>query len=254
MVGRLAFHSALALAFGLIWEAAASPELGWLNPALVGRPMRALGELGALLGSAAFWPHVGVTLLEALLGLAWALVAALALALAFVARPRLGALLDPWLNALNALPKLALAPFLVVWVGIGLASKVWVAASMAFFPLFYSTLAGLRALDPDMLAAHRLMGFSHWRLVGSVALPATLGWTLSSLRAAIGLALTGAVVGEFVGATQGLGYLLVGAQGFMATHRALALLVVLAALGATLDAGARRLERWQPGLGAAVRK
>jgi len=245
-LARLAFHSAFVLALGLLWEGLAGglwPDFRPLNPALVGRPSGVVPELFTLLASATLWPHLWATLSETLLGLFWALLSAVVLALAFAQRREVEALFDPWLNALNALPKLALAPFLVVWVGIGFASKVWVSASMAFFPLFYSTLAGLKALDGELVAAHRVMGVAGFRLLRIVVLPATWRWTLSALRAALGLALTGAVVGEFIGAARGLGYLLVGAQGGMATNRALAILIVLGALGAVLDAGARRLNR-----------
>lgn len=246
MLLRLCVHSLVLSAIGLVWEGLSGglfDGFGPLNPVLFGRPSRVLAQLGVLLVDPAFWSHVWITLSETLMGLAWALTAAIALALLFADRPALGRLLEPWLNGFNALPKLALAPFLVVWVGIGFTSKVLVSASMAFFPLFFSTLSGVRALDPDLINAHRVMGFSKLQLLWVVVFPCAWRWTLSAGRAALGLSLTGAVVGEFIGATGGLGYLLVGAQGFMATDRALAILVVLGALGVGLDWAAQRCQK-----------
>jgi len=238
MLLRVCAHSLIVAVIGLVWEGLSGglvDGFGPLNPVLFGRPSRVVGQLGALVLDPVFWPHLWITLSETLMGLAWALFAAVFLALLFVYRPLLGRLLEPWLNGINALPKLALAPFLVVWVGIGFTSKVLVSASMAFFPLFFSTLSGVRALDPELINAHRIMGFSKLQLLRVVVFPCAWRWTLSAGRAALGLALTGAVVGEFIGATGGLGYLLVGAQGFMATDRALAILVVLGVLGVGLD-------------------
>ena len=246
MATRWAFHSLFVLSVVGVWSLLTGglvPSFHPLNPVLVGRPLGVLSQLLTLLSGSALWSHLWTTLSETLLGLLWALAGAVGLALLFEYRPFWRRVLDPWLNAINALPKLALAPFLVVWVGIGLSSKVWISASMAFFPLFYSTLGGLDTLDTDLVAAHRVMGIAGFQLVRIVMLPAIWRWTLSALRAALGLALTGAVVGEFIGSTGGLGYLLVGAQGFMATNRALALLALIGGMGVLLDVGARYLER-----------
>lgn len=133
--------------------------------------------------------------------------ALLGIVIAF-SRP-LARLLYPLLVGSNALPKLALAPLFIVWLGFGLSSKILIGFSVAFFPVVISTVTGLRAVDPDMIELARSMGSTRWRIFTKIRMPYALPSYFGGLKVAITLAVVGAVVGEFVGADRGLGYLVI---------------------------------------------
>lgn len=227
------------LAGGLLaWEALG---YGVLNPALAGRPSRIAAELAVLFASGEVWPHLTITAEEFALGLGLGLLVGTSLGLLFAYVRGVDRTLIPFVNGLSALPHLALAPLLVSWLGIGLAPKVAVSALMAAFPIFYNVYQGARSVPGEWTDALRVMGARSGQILRLVVWPALLPWLLSGLRVSAGLALVGAVIGEFIGSTGGLGYLMLFAQGFLQTDRALALLLLLALWGIALDAGLRRL-------------
>lgn len=159
--------------------------------------------------SALFGSHAAVTTIETVLAFLLSAVvgAVLGVVIAF-SRP-LARLLYPLLVGSNALPKLALAPLFIVWLGFGLTSKVIIGFSIAFFPVVISTVTGLRAVDPDLIELARSMGGSRWRIFSKIRVPSALPSYFGGLKVAITLAVVGAVVGEFVGADEGLGYLVI---------------------------------------------
>ncbi|NQW11503.1 MAG: ABC transporter permease [Alphaproteobacteria bacterium] len=195
--------------------------------------------------------HAGVTVLEIVLGLALGtavgLAAATTLAMARGIRPWL----LPVLVISQAIPVFALAPLLVLWLGFGLASKVAMAALIIFFPVTAAFYDGLRRVDPLWLDAARALGCRGPSLFRRVRLPAALPALASGLRVATATAPIGAVVGEWVGSSAGLGYLMLHANGRVQTDLMFAALFTLAvlsvALYAAMDAGLRRLVAWQPG-------
>jgi NitT/TauT family transport system permease protein len=222
------------------WEAL---SYGVLNPALSGRPSHIAAEIGTLFASGEVWPHLAMTAEEFALGLGLGLLVGTSLGLLFAYARGIDRTLIPFVNGLNALPHLALAPLLVSWLGIGLAPKVAVSALMATFPIFYNVYQGARSVPGEWTDALRVMGARSGQILRLVVWPALLPWLLSGLRVSAGLALVGAVIGEFIGSTGGLGYLMLFAQGFLQMDRALALLLFLALWGIALDAGLRWLTR-----------
>ncbi len=213
-----------------------------LDPVLIGRPDRIGVELWELVSSGRVWPHLQTTLIEALLGLLIAIALGTAAGILVASNPAVEKIALPYVNIANSVPKLALAPFFLIWFGIGLTSKILMSAAAAFFPVFFTTFHGVRNIDQDLLNAVRIMGAGRFALLRIVVLPSVLSWIAAGIRTSLGLAVVGAVVGEYLGSTRGLGYLLLAAQGVLNTNLAWAVLVVLAAIGALFDGVSRLVE------------
>ena len=202
-----------------------------------------VGHAGLLL------PHAGTTLVEILLGLAIGAVlgAFSALVVAHVRPARLWLL--PVLVASQAVPVFAIAPLLVLWLGYGMASKVAMAVLIIFFPVTAAFYDGLSRTDPGLLDLARSMGASRWRQLLHLRIPAALPACASGLRVATAVAPIGAIVGEWVGASAGLGYLMLHANARMQVDLMFAALIVLAAMALTLYFTVDRLLRlavpWQ---------
>jgi len=171
-------------------------------PAAVAREWWRLWQSGVLAHD------LGVTLEEALLGFGLAFVAGVVLG-ALLARSRvLGGVLAPYIAASQAMPIVAFAPLLVVWFGLGLLPKVLIGALIVFFPILINTEVGLRSIEPALVEASRTMGASGWQTLRYVEAPLALRTLLGGVKMGLTLAMTGAVVGEFVAADAGLGYLM----------------------------------------------
>ena len=151
--------------------------------------------------------------------------------------------LYPLLLFAQVIPKIAIAPLFVVWLGFGLSPKVVVAVLMAFFPVVISSVAGLRSVDPEMLELAATMGSGPMQTFGKIRFPAALPQLFSGLKVAATLAVTGAVVGEFVGANKGLGYVILQANGNVDTPMLFAGLIVMSVLGVALFAVIEVAER-----------
>jgi putative hydroxymethylpyrimidine transport system permease protein len=191
------------------------------------------------------------TLQETALGLILGAVAGGTAALAMSFSPLLRRWLLPVLLLSQAIPVFALAPLLVLWFGFGIASKVVMAVLVIFFPIMSAGFDGLRQVPPEWLDLARTMNASPWRVLLHIRLPAALPAFGTGLRVASVLAPIGAVIGEWVGASSGLGYLMLNANARVRTDEMFAALVVLSVMTVTLwwmiDRGVRRLIYWQPG-------
>ena len=174
--------------------------------------------------------HLGITAAEILAGLAIGTACGIAVALLIVALPRLGTIVWPVVLVLQALPVFAIAPLLVLWFGFGMASKVVMATLIIFFPIASSFADGLRRTDRDLLDATALTDATALQTLWFVRVPLALPNLVSGLRVAAALAPLGAVVGEWVGASGGLGFVLLQANARMQTDIMFAALALLAAL------------------------
>jgi putative hydroxymethylpyrimidine transport system permease protein len=192
--------------------------------------------------------HAWITTYEILLGLFFGTAAGIATAIGVASFPRLGRAVWPVVLVFQALPVFAIAPLLVVWFGFGLASKIVMTSLIIFFPVASAFGDGLRRTDPDILDACRVDGSSHWRTLFHVRLPLALPALVSGLRVAAPLAPLGAIVGEWVGASGGLGFIMLQSNARMQTADVFAALVVVAALAlilrAAVDVLAPRLAPW----------
>ena len=180
------------------------------------------------------WPHLWVTLSEILLGFIGGSALGIGLGSLVALAPLAQRVLNPYIIASQAMPKLALAPLFVIWCGFGIVPKALIAALIAFFPLFENTLTGLNAVDTETLDLFRMLGASRWQVFSKLLLPNAVPYLFAGLRVAIVLSVVGAVVGEYIGATKGLGALIMASQGMMDTTLMFAVFIVLTLLGIIL--------------------
>jgi len=175
--------------------------------------------------------HGWITTYEMLGGYALAVVVALPLALAITSSARFNALVMPTMLFFQIVPKVAIAPLFLVWFGIGVTPKILVAFLISFFPIVIDAAVGLRSMSPEMGDLARSMGASRWQVFAQFRLPTSLPYLFSGLKVAATLAIAGTVVGEFVGADQGLGYLLLTTNSNMETSLMFATIVALTIIG-----------------------
>jgi NitT/TauT family transport system permease protein len=190
-----------------------------------------------------FWDNTLVTCWETLLGFALAVVIGVLAAAVMLRSPAVNRTLYPLLLFAQVIPKIAIAPLFVVWLGFGLTPKVVVAALMAFFPVVIAMTTGLRSVDPEMLELSATMGAGPNQTFWRIRVPASLPYLFSGLKVGATMAVTGAVVGEFVGANTGLGNVILQANGNVDTPTLFAGLIVMSLLGVALFALVDVLER-----------
>ena len=215
-----------------------------LPPLVLPTPMVVAVTLGRNLADGFLWPHVWVTVQEIVVGFVGGSALGIGLGSLVAVSPRVQQVLQPYIIASQAMPKLALAPLFVIWFGFGILPKALIAALIAFFPLFENTLTGLRAIEAEAVELFRMLGASRWHLFLKLRLPHAVPYLFAGLRVAIVLSVVGAVVGEYIGASKGLGALIIASQGMMDTALMFAVFVVLTALGILLYQLVGLGERW----------
>jgi len=194
--------------------------------------------------------QIAVTLEEAILGFAIGSVLGVIFGVVLGRNRYLSDILGPYVKALNSIPRVALAPLFAVGLGLGMQSKVALAAVLVFFIVFFNAFQGVREVDRNLLANARILGASPSRVTTSVILPSALTWIFASLHTSFSFALVGAVVGEYVGAIQGIGLMIQTAGANFNANGVFAAMVLLAAIAliseALITALERRLLRWRP--------
>lgn len=180
------------------------------------------------------FPHALATFLEILLGVALAVISAVPLAIVMFARPSLEKAFSPFLVASQAIPVFALAPLLVVWLGYGMASKIFMAWVIIFFPICVSLLEGFKSCDPEYRVLFRLMGASFFKTLTLLYWPFALPRFFAGLRVGVGVAGIGAVIGEWVGAQKGLGFFMIQSNARLKVDLVFAAILWLTAMGLML--------------------
>jgi ABC-type nitrate/sulfonate/bicarbonate transport system permease component len=180
------------------------------------------------------WTHTLVTLLEVVVGFGLSLLCGVILACGIACSRTLERALYPFVIASQTVPIIVIAPLLLIWVGYGLTPKVIVVALIAFFPIVVNTVDGLKSVDPDAVNLLRTMGASHWQIFVKVQVPSALPLLFSGTRVAMAVSVIGAVIGEWVGSSQGLGYLMIRSKPQFLTERIFAAIVILSAMGVAL--------------------
>ncbi len=187
--------------------------------------------------------HLGVTLSEILLGFLAGSLLGIGLGIGAALSPLLRGVLQPYLIASQAMPKLALAPIFVMWFGFGILPKILITALIAFFPLFENTVTGLNEVEADALELFRALRATPWQTLRWLRLPNAVPFVFAGVKVAMVLSIVGAVVAEYVGANRGLGALIISSQGIMDTPLMFAVFVVLVLLGVMLYQAVVLLER-----------
>jgi NitT/TauT family transport system permease protein len=219
-----------------------------------GEPLKIFSRIGAWFFTRGdIYQHLWVTLLETVLAFGIGTVLGLAFGLWLALRPIAGAIAEPYIKALNSMPRVILAPIFAVWFGLGIASKVALGVTLVFFIVFFNVYQGVKEVSPVVLANARMLGASQRQLLRHVYLPSATSWVFSSLHTSVGLAFVGAVVGEYLGSSRGVGYLILQAEGAFDINTVMAGILVLTVFALLLDAVVSKLEKrlmkWQPRAG-----
>ncbi|KRQ22625.1 MULTISPECIES: ABC transporter permease [Mycobacteroides] len=233
------------------WELAATL---WLDPFFYSKPSLIWGRLiewftvGTQFGS--IWLQIFTTVQEAVLGFLIGTVAGVTLGVLLGRSRYWSEVLAPFIKALNAVPRIVLASLFIIWFGLGLSSKVATVVVLVFFAVFFNAFTGAREVDGNVINNARILGASPSRILTSIVLPSATSWILSSLHTAFGFALIGAVVGEYAGASKGLGLLISNAQGTFDSagiYAGMIIITVVALLAEWLIGIAEsRLLKWRP--------
>ena len=225
-----------------VWEAAGRADM--LNPIYAPSPGRIGAALADLFSDGRIWPHLKATFTAALGGLALGIAVGIVLGVVAALVRLIAELIEPVMSVLNAIPRVILAPLFVIWLGIGLASKVALSFILVAVLIFFTVFSGIRQVDRRLVERVVTLGGNRWSLVRHVYLPSVAAWVLGNLKIAVGFAFTGACVGEFVAATHGLGYLLSFAQSTYNAALMFALILLILVVVLLIFAIAGRLEKY----------
>ncbi len=224
-----------------LWESLS--RIGWVDPFYAPPPSQVSRVLFSLFADGDIWTHLTATFVAAFSGLVGGLVIGIALGFGAALVPIVAELLEPVMILLNAIPRVVLAPLFVIWLGIGLASKVALALILVAVLIFFAVYSGIKEVDRQLVDRVRTLGGGRAVLIREVYVPSITAWVLGNLKIAVGFAFTGAVVGEFVASSRGLGYLLQFAQSTYNAGLTISLILLIMAFTLVLFALAERLER-----------
>ena len=244
-------HAAVAVGRALLigailglWAYAAGR---WVDRQAVSDPAAVLGALYHLIETGRLWPELWQTVFEVLAGYAFGALAAVLMASLFAIFPTMEEALRPFLIAVYSIPKVALAPLIIMWFGLGDAPKIILAGGFVFFIVFMNVVAGIESVNRNHVNIVRVMGGGRVTVLRKIVLPTAIPFLLLGLRLAIPEAMIGAVIGEFISASRGLGFLVYSASNELNTAVAMAALIVLVIVVAIGDIVIGLLERvWLP--------
>jgi NitT/TauT family transport system permease protein len=246
-----------AVALGLWQLFATVPIFGviLLPPFFFSNPVEVGTHVYALFASGKIWMHLWITLWESILAFVLGSVAGVLVGFWFARQPLVAAVFDPYVKMINALPRIVLGPIFTLWFGLGIWSKVALGITLVFFIVFFNVYQGVREVSPTVLANARMLGMNERQLMRHVYWPSALTWMFSSLHTAVGFAVVGAVVGEYLGSAAGLGYLIQIAEGNFEVAGVFAGMFVLVVFVVIIDMVVSAVERsllvWRPTAGDA---
>ncbi|GLK84765.1 ABC transporter permease [Ancylobacter defluvii] len=233
LAGRVARHLALFLGVMLVWEFASTYE--FVDPLILPRPTAIAASLvNMVLYQGTVWFHLGVTLWEAVAGFVIGSVIGIGLAVAAGLNDSFRRYISPYIIALQVTPRIALAPIVIAWLGFGMMPKIAIGALICFFPPFINTLTGLLNVDEDANEMFRSLGAKKRQIFFSLMLPNAMPIIMAGLKTAISLALIGAIVGEFISASEGMGVLMQRYTFALNMASSFAVLVILTVMGYAL--------------------
>ncbi len=250
----LAWQVGVGLAFLTLWHVFSTTKFGAakppLDPFFFSTPLDVIARTWKSFASGEIWRHLWITLLETALAFGIGASTGVAFGFGFALRPKLAAIFDPYIKMANALPRVVLAPIFMLWFGLGIWSKVALGFTLVFFIVFFNVYQGVREVSPVVLSNARMLGMNDRQLMRHVYWPAALTWMFSSLHTAVGFALVGAVVGEYLGASAGLGYKIHEAESVFDTTGVFSGMLILAIVVIVIDVAMTMVERrllvWRP--------
>jgi NitT/TauT family transport system permease protein len=236
------------IAFLAVWQI--SVALGWVAPLFVSSPARILTTGFAMFRDGSIFPDLAISGEEFVLGFGLAALVGIPLGILMGWYSRLNAILDPFVNALYATPRIALMPLIIIWFGVDLPAKIAIIFLSSVFPILVNTMTGVRTIDRDFIKVARSFGASDSQLFRTVALPSSVPNLLTGLRLGLGHALIGIVVGEMYGASAGLGFMMQTAGATFQTDKVMVGIVLIAAAGMAmtqlLKVLEKRFDAWRP--------
>jgi NitT/TauT family transport system permease protein len=220
-------------------------------PAFVfGRPVQVFTQMWRWFSTGSIFIHLWTTLIETVLAFIIGTIAGMLCGLWLGLSPFAALILDPYLKAVNATPRVVLGPIFAIWFGLGIWSKVALGVTIVFFIVFFNVYQGVREVSPTILANTRMLGAGRKQLLRMVYIPSAMSWVFASLHNAVGMAFVGAVVGEYLGSGRGVGYLILQAEGVFDINAIFAGILTLTVFAFCLDQvvsmAERRLLVWQP--------
>jgi NitT/TauT family transport system permease protein len=228
--------------------------VGLIDPFFFGSPVGIVQRLadwfvnGTAYGS--FWTQVWITLEESIFCFIFGVGSGIILGVLLGEVPFLADVFSPYIKIINALPRIVLGSIFVIWLGLGLPSKVLLAAVLVFFVVFFNAFQGVRSVDRNLIANARILGASHLQVVRHVVVPSAMTWIIASLHVALGFSIIGAIVGEFLGAQGGLGLVIATAQNTFDSNGVFGAMLVIGVLAlggeALMSLLERRLLAWRP--------
>jgi NitT/TauT family transport system permease protein len=253
-IWQVGLFAGLLLAWYVLTSPTLLPPLYFDDPNkaafFFGEPLKVIWRIWDWFSSGFIYPHLWVTLAETALAFVIGTTLGLVMGLWLALSPTASALLDPYLKAVNAMPRVILAPIFAMWFGLDMASKVALGVTLVFFIVFFNVYQGVREVSVTVLANARMLGANNRQLLRHVYIPSAMSWVFASLHNSVGLAFVGAVVGEYLGSSRGVGYLILQAEGTFDFNAVVAGILVLTAFALLLDWGVtlaeRRLLVWQP--------
>lgn len=232
--------------FVAVWEAIV--RVFEVPPFLVPAPSAVAGAFFRGFAEANYLMHASITAFQAVSGFVAGSLLGLAIGILVVVFPTAERIVYPYVVALQTVPKVAIAPLIIVWFGFGMESKIIIVALVSLFPVLVNVIAGLKAVDQDRLDLMSALGATRWQILRYLRLPNALPFIFAGLNTAIVFSVIGAIVGEFVGANRGIGFLILQANFALDIAAAFALFVVLSIMGVTLHSllqwAQRRIVFW----------
>ena len=221
-----------------------------LDPFFFSTPLDVAARVVKWFREGTIWRHLSITLVEALLAFVIGSLAGVLVGFWFARKPFVAAVFDPYVKMTNSLPRVVLAPIFILWLGLGIWSKVALGVTLVFFIVFFNVYQGVKEVSPAVLANGRMLGMSERQLLRHVYWPSALSWMFSSLHTSVGFAVVGAVVGEYLGSAAGLGYLIQQAEGMFDVAGVFAGMFVLGVFVIIIDGLVTLIERrllvWRP--------
>jgi NitT/TauT family transport system permease protein len=239
--------------FLTVWELIGN-TLQLINPMFMSAPSLVFKAAVQLFASGEIWNDLYVSGIEFFWGYGLSVIVAIPFGIAIGWYKRFAYVCDPFVNAMNATPRVALLPLVIIWLGIGILSKVGIIFLGAVFPLLINTRDGVKTTPANLLTAARSFGASEWQIFKSVVLPSTVPFILTGLRLAIGRALIGVMVGELYAATAGIGFMITVAGATFQTDKVFVGVLIFAVTGMIMtdivDRWEHRFDKWRPKVGS----
>lgn len=246
--GLVLLQMLVLVAFLAFWHLGG--VVGFLDPFFFSRPLDVLLRTWNDLASGVLWRHLWITLLETVLAFVIGSVGGVLVGFWLARKELLSAIFQPYLKAVNAMPRVVLAPIFALWLGLGIWSKVALGVTLVFFIVFFAVYQGVKEVSPVLVANARMLGMNERQMLRHLYLPAALSWMFASLHTAVGFALVGAVVGEYLGSAAGLGYRIQQAEGSFDVTGVFSGMLVLAVFVLLIDGLVTLVERrllvWRP--------